>query len=225
MFIVQLSQETELWVNMIILLGRWSSKGWLSGTLGRLHIYCTGLLRGRTLSWYSSLAQKMVWRRLHVHWTVSWETGLCVAMIVLLETCSWKFLNQWHCGSLYVHCSDLLGDRASNQYNSFTRAMVLKGCFAWYWGRLCSACLLFRSFWRKSWVGTIVLFGRWSWNDYSLVTLGKRLHFHCSCILGDSIRRVILIGYFWNDRPLGGDALGERLNSCCGLLRQGSVVW
>ena len=104
-FIVHVSLETEVqWVNMIVLLKRWSWKGFLSLTLGKtLHIHSSGLPGDRFFE------QK-----------------------VLLGRWSWKAIHWWHCGRLY--CAHSLSRTPGRQcwsswYSSFIWKIVLKRPF------------------------------------------------------------------------------------------------
>ena len=123
------SLETELSVNTVVLLRRWSWKGHLLVTLGKLlYAYCSGLTGDRTSSWYISFMWKMILKRIFISdpggrpcpahslfrssgrknssiWCIfSWEMSL-----------KWQGTQWWHCReTLNSWWCGLLGQSAYN---------------------------------------------------------------------------------------------------------------
>ena len=112
MFIVQVSQETELW-DMIVLLGRWSSKSQSLVNWGRL-VSALSLFRspGRQSFHFNMIvyAKRQSWKTVTV-----WKTWLCMFILLkvsrsILEemVVKWQDTQPLHLRSQHSHCRLIL---------------------------------------------------------------------------------------------------------------------
>ena len=133
--IVQVSSKTELWVSIIVLLGRWSLNG--HSMVGKIQI-CkfTGWV-----SQHNRLTQKMFLKRLsicetgkdsdlHIHFSaLQGDRAYQVHMIVLFERWSLKVFVDGNGEDACSACSLFRSpsrQRSLTLYDSFTQKMVLR---------------------------------------------------------------------------------------------------
>ena len=167
-FIVQVPWETELWVDMIVLVKNGLERPFVNNTRKgfALHVHCSILPVDRT--------QKKL---LHIHSGLPGQQTHWVDTIVLLTRWFWKgFLSVTLGTPLHIHCW-VSGETA-------------------HW--IDMICLLIRWSYKGHLLLTIwnlcLFWFFWETELFKLVTLGKPLHIHYSCIPGDRAHWIYMIG-------------------------------
>ena len=161
MLIFQVFQQTELQINTVVLLERWSWKGHSSVTLGKT-LLCMFLV--------------------HVFWRT--ELFQSIQYFTLKVALKWPFIGDTAC-SLFrsLWRWEILEDRAllinTVFYSEGGPEMTIHWCYCMF---IVQVSLEMRDFGRQSSFNQYsILLRRWSWNDHSLVLL----HVHCSGLFGD----------------------------------------